>query len=229
MMDQVKQEVGERAAQFVEDGMLIGLGTGSTAKYLIEALIERVKKEHLNIEVVATSKESEMLAKEGGLKFRDINQITKIDLTLDGADEIDLKNFSLIKGGGGALTREKIVADMSEKMIVLVDETKLVDRLGAQWKLPVEIVAFGRDSIKHKLEKLGYFGSYRQKEDELFFTDNGGVILDIEIPSDKKPETMHEEIKKVTGVIETGFFFDLATTAIVGYTNGDVKVFDKPS
>ena len=148
-----KKIAGYKAADLVENGMIVGLGTGSTAAFFIERLIERYKH-GLQVEVVATSIQSENLAKSGGLTVLDVNDLSFIDVTVDGADEVD-KNKQMIKGGGGALLREKIIASMSEEMIVVVDESKCVEKLG-KFPLPVEIVSFAYRSTIDRFEKLGF-------------------------------------------------------------------------
>jgi ribose 5-phosphate isomerase A len=223
--EQIKKAVGYRAADFIQDGMIVGLGTGSTAQYFIEKLIERVKKEKIRIRAVASSLRSLEQAKNGGIPIIDINSIESIDITVDGADEIDSKK-RMIKVGGGALLREKIVASMSKEMIVIIDESKVVPRLGHR-KLPVEVVPFAHKASLYKLAKLGYQGEFRQNENKngFYVTDNGNYIIDIVFPNPlTEPEKDHEAIKQLPGVVETGFFFHLAGRVIVGFSDGQVIV-----
>lgn len=223
--ESLKQAVGYKAASFVEPGMIVGLGTGSTAKHFIQRLIERNKSENLNIQVVASSLRSLELAKEGGLSIADINTLHSIDLTVDGADEID-KEKRMIKGGGGALLREKIVASMSKELIVIVDESKKVSLLGAR-KLPVEVIPFACHSTLYKVQKLGWKAEFRTKENssDYYVTDNGNHIIDIHFSHLlSNPEEHHLILKEIPGVVETGFFFHLAGRVITGYKDGQVIV-----
>lgn len=222
-IEEAKKAAGRKAAEFIEEGMVVGLGSGSTAAYFIEALIER-RKQGLKIEAVASSHASAKQAQKGGIPVIDINATLHIDLTVDGADEIDPQK-RMIKGGGGAHVREKILAAASRELIVIVDETKLVPALGT-CKLPVEILFYGSPSTRKKLEQAGYFGKWRMsKEGQLFMTENGNLLLDIQFPSPPLfPEMDHEKIIQIPGVVDTGFFFHLAGRVIVGFSNGNVEI-----
>lgn len=217
-----KKAVGNAAADFVKSGMLVGLGTGSTASYFIQSLIERCRQ-GLKIEAVATSERSRQQAIEGGIPFCNIDTITSIDLAVDGADEIDHQK-RMIKGGGGALLREKIIASISKEMVVIVDENKLVENLGA-FPLPVEIVPFAHQAIIFKINSLGYSGAIRRNQkSEIYITDNGNYIFDIhfqELRDD--PEADQQKIQAIPGVVETGFFFNLAGRVLIGRSDGSVK------
>jgi ribose 5-phosphate isomerase A len=218
-----KQAAGRAAAEFIRDGMYVGLGTGTTAAYFIEALIDR-HRAGLNITTVATSKRSEQLALQGGLPMTDINTISQLDMTVDGADEID-KEKRMIKGGGGALLREKVIASMSKEMVVIVDSSKVVDYLG-KFHLPVEIIPFAHHWIIKKLSVLGYSGNLRKTEKGgIYITDNGNYIYDIDLHYPcLHPEQNHMQIRSVAGVVDTGFFFKLAGRVVVGYPDGQVKI-----
>ena len=220
-MEEMKKAVGCVAADFVQSGMLVGLGTGSTVFHFITRLIERVQ-DGLDIQVVSSSVLSETQAKDGGIPVADINTITSIDLTVDGADEITLEK-TMIKGGGGALLREKILANTSREMIVIVDESKVVEKLGKH-PLPVEILPFATEAIIDKIRKLGYQGSLRQRNNSgPYVTDNGNHIYDIRFESLRDdPEKDHEKLSRIPGVLETGFFFNLAGRVLVGKANGEV-------
>jgi len=221
---EMKQAVGNAAAKLVEKGMVVGLGTGSTASYFIAALIKRYQEENLSIHAVASSKHSFDLAHQGGIPLLDIDALTSIDLTVDGADEID-PSKQMIKGGGGALLREKIVAHMSHEMVVIVDETKLVPALGKSL-LPVEILPFAHTATRHHIEKLGYRGSWRQtKKGDTYLTDNGNYIFDIHFSHLlDNPRNDEKAISSIPGVVETGFFFDLAGRVIVGFADGQIII-----
>ena len=219
--DALKREIGKRAAELVQEGMLVGLGTGSTASCFIGALIKRCK-EGLTIKAVSSSVRSLEMAKTGGIPTLSMDEVTHIDLTIDGADEIDPQN-RMIKGGGGAHVREKILASTSAEMVVIVDESKLVQELG-QFGLPVELIPFGYKATLAKLERAGFWGKMRKKEDgALYVTDNGNYLLDIHSPTRfPKPEIDHDKIINIPGVVDTGFFFNLASRVLVGYADGHV-------
>jgi len=218
-----KKVAGEKAADLVQNGMVVGLGTGTTATYFIHSLIQRCHQ-GLEIRAVASSHRSFELAKAGGIPLIDINTIHTIDLTVDGADEIDPQK-RMIKGGGGALLREKIVAYMSREMIVIVDETKIVNRLG-KCKLPVEIIPFGHIATIYKLKQFGYHGELRSLPNhDPYVTDNGNFIYDIQLdPIPSNPLEDHERILQIPGVVETGFFFNLAGRVIIGFLDGQVVI-----
>lgn len=220
---QAKKQVGAYAAAMVSDGMTIGLGSGSTAECFIDSLIERCHN-GLKIKAVATSERSYHQAMSGGISFVDANKVKQLDLCFDGADEIDpLKR--MIKGGGGALLREKIVAGMSEEMIVLVDRNKLVPNFGS-FPLPVEIVPFGMASTIAKIEHLGFSGKLRMIRDgSLYITDEGHHIYDIDLGMKSfEPEMIEAELLYIPGVVETGFFLGYAGRVIVGNLDGTVDV-----
>jgi ribose 5-phosphate isomerase A len=222
-IDMIKKAVGYKAAALIEKGMRVGLGTGTTAFYFIEKLIQRCQ-EGLHIHAVASSERSFKQASQGGIPMLDTSEITSLDITVDGADEIDPQK-RMIKGGGGALTREKIVAAMSHEMIVIVDEGKLVPSLGA-CKLPVEILPFAHKATLHHIAKAGYRGELRKRPDEsLYITDNGNLIVDIHFDALRtSPEEDHETLIHIPGVVETGFFFHLAGRIIVGFIDGQVII-----
>ncbi len=222
-IDSIKKAIGEKAADLIEDGMHVGLGTGSTAFYFIERLIHRCQ-EGLKIQAAASSVQSLAQAKKGNIPLLDINQITSLDITVDGADEIDPQK-RMIKGAGGALVREKIIASMSREMIVIVDESKCVHQLG-KCKLPIEIIPFAHMATLHKIEKLGYPGTFRKKADHsLYITDNGNYIVDIPFKQPlTHPEEVHETLLHLQGVVDTGFFFNLAGRIIVGFFDGQIII-----
>lgn len=222
--DKAKDVASLKALEFVQGGMRIGLGTGSTATRFIQHLIEKCKQ-GLKIEAVATSLASAKIAQEGGIPLLDVNAITSLDLIVDGADEIDPKKF-LIKGAGGALVREKIIAAMSQDMIVIADETKLVEKLGIH-PLPIEIIPFGAEATKKHIEMQGFSGKWRLKKDKSkFVTDNHNWIFDISFPSPPdSPEKVHFSLLSIPGVVDTGFFFHLAKRCVIGKQDGTTRVF----
>jgi ribose 5-phosphate isomerase A len=220
-----KKAAGQAAADLIQEGMLVGLGTGSTAAFFIEALGKRCQA-GLKISAIATSQQSAHQAQLLGIPIQDPDSITSIDVTVDGADEID-HHKNMIKGGGGALLREKLLAQASKEMIVVIDETKLVDHLGDH-PLPVEIVPFVYLTTLQRLTERGYEGVLRlDREEKPFVTDNGNYIFDIQFSQPiLDPKKEHERLKSITGVIETGFFFHLAKRIVIGYEDGFAKVND---
>lgn len=220
--DKAKQAAGYKAAELIKDGMRVGLGTGSTAFYFIEKLIERCQN-GLKIEAIATSQQSSEQAKNGGIKLINADQMVQLDVDVDGADEID-HNKQMIKGGGGALFREKIIACAAKEMVVVVDEAKIVEKLGTHL-LPIEIAPFGFASILEKLKRLELTGNLRRKENNLYMTDNQNYIFDANIQNYSEDlRKLDEKIKSIPGVIETGFFWNLAGRVVVGYFDGRAEI-----
>ena len=220
-----KQVSGERAAECVEDGMVVGLGTGSTAYFAIQKLGERVRQ-GLRIRGIPTSEQSRVLALEADIPLIGFSEVTQIDLTIDGADEID-PAFNLTKGGGGALLREKIVAGASTTEIIVIDETKLKDRLG-QFPLPVEVVPFGWQITRQRVGGLGCPTRLRLQEGAPFETDNGNYILDCAFKRIDDPPALETQIVALCGVVECGLFTGLADRIIIGKTDGTFEERTEP-
>ena len=216
-----KKAAAEKAISFIKDGMIVGIGTGSTTFYFIEKLIKQCKT-GLNIQAIASSEKTMEIARKGEIPLLDINTIKSLDIYVDGADEIDPEK-RMIKGGGGALVREKISATMSNEWIFIVDESKLVPKLG-QRPLHVEIIPFGSAATIHQLECLGYKGTLRMKNNAPYITDNHNFIYDVQLPDNGKPEMIHQQITAIPGVVDTGFFFNLAGRVIIGFLDGKVVV-----
>jgi ribose 5-phosphate isomerase A len=216
--EEMKKQAAEKAVQYVEDGMIIGLGTGSTDEFAIKKIGELVEG-GLKIKGIPTSLKTKRLATELKIPLIELDEHTEIDVTIDGADEVD-SNLNLIKGGGGALTREKIIAYHSKKVIIIVDETKIVKGLGCDSFLPVEITKFGWPATKKALEGLGCTGELRKIMDEAFITDNQNYIIDCDFGKITDPETLEKEINNIPGVLENGLFIGLADEVIVGSKQG---------
>jgi ribose 5-phosphate isomerase A len=215
-----KRIAAENAVEYINDGMIVGLGTGSTAYWAIQKLGERIKQ-GLNIKAIATSNDSEILAKKLGIKIVSFGEIEAIDITIDGADEVD-KEWNLIKGGGGALLREKIVAVASKKLIIIIDESKRVDHLG-KFLLPVEIVKFGFEMTMRRLNQYECNPKLRLIDNKPFITDNGNYIIDCDFGRIDRPQELHNQINLIPGVVENGLFVNLAKQVIVGFQDGTVK------
>jgi ribose 5-phosphate isomerase A len=228
--DQRKREAAERALQLVRPGMKLGLGSGSTARLFVDLVGERVKA-GLDVHCVATSEATAAQAKALGIPLGTLDEIPELDLTVDGADEVDPK-LRLIKGGGGALLREKIVASASKRMAVIADSTKLVQRLGA-FPLPIEVVPFGlaatRLHIERAFAELGLAGPMRLRgESSPFVTDGGHYILDCSLGAIAEPEALSQTLSPIPGVVEHGLFIGLARTAIIAGDKG-VEVLGDPN
>ncbi len=211
-----KKAVGEAAAALVEDGMVVGLGTGSTAVWFVRALGAR----GLNITGVATSTATAELAASLGIRLGELGETKRIDLTVDGADEIG-PGLSLIKGGGGALLREKLVWEASNRCVVIADAGKVVPLLG-QFALPIEVVAFGRNTTVSRIcdvlaeFDIGMPPKLRQKDGQPFRTDSGNLIYDAACGRIEEPAALAAALKSVTGVVDHGLFLDLADQALIG-------------
>lgn len=221
----LKEMVGIEAAKFVEDGMIVGLGTGSTAYYMVEEIGRRVKEEGLNITGVTTSNATKKQAEELGIPLKSVDEVPYIDLTIDGADEVDSK-FRGIKGGGAALLFEKIVATYSKACIWIVDESKMVDTLGA-FPLPVEVIPYGHQRLLDIFEERGYHPVLRKTpEGQTLVTDGGHNIIDLHLKAISNPESLAKELDETVGVVEHGLFIGLTSKVIVGYPDGP-KIIEK--
>ncbi|RCX21385.1 ribose-5-phosphate isomerase [Fontibacillus phaseoli] len=220
-----KQAAGYRAAELVRDGMIVGLGTGSTAYYAIEKIGQRVA-EGLQIRAIATSNASEELAESYGIPLVPASEIHRLDLAIDGADEVD-PGMALIKGGGGALLREKLVAMHSDRFIVIADSGKMVSQLG-QFKLPIEVVPFSYEWTLGQLQRrYDVDFEMRTRDGELYVTDNGNYIVDAAFGKIESPAQLSHELKMITGVVDHGLFVDIADMVIVGYDDGATEVIEK--
>jgi ribose 5-phosphate isomerase A len=215
----MKQLVGKAAADRVQSGMIVGLGTGSTTAYTIEYLGERIKSGELkDIKGVPTSFQAEVLAKQYGVPLTTLDEVDHIDIAIDGADEVD-PNLNLIKGGGAAHTREKVVDYFAEKFIVVVDSSKLVDKLGSTFKVPVEVIPMAIATVTKALEKLGGKPELRMgvRKAGPVITDQGNMILDVKFDnlSDNAKE-LESTINNIPGVLENGLFIDSTELVLVG-------------
>lgn len=218
--DTWKQAAGEAGANLVEDGMVIGLGSGSTAMYMIYALAQRIQAGLHIVGAVPTSQATEQLANDLGIPLTTLDAHPELNLAIDGADEID-SQLNLIKGGGGALLREKIVAAASRRFVVIGDVTKQVSVLGTHMPLPVEVVPLAMTPVRKRIEALGATVQLRQLGDQVFMTDNSNVILDCTfVAGIADPEDIGQRIRSIVGVVETGLFLHMAEQAIIGGPDG---------
>lgn len=213
MQNVEKRVAAEGALQLVRDGMTLGLGTGSTVAYFLKALSEK----GLKIRGVPTSERTATQCRALGIELLDIHSVTTLDLTVDGADEVDHK-FRMIKGGGGALLREKLVAEISQHVAIIIDSSKLVDVLG-DFPLPVEVVRFGYQQVERRLKDMGVDLRLRFVGDDPYTTDNGHYILDCRLGAIGDPDALAKELKAITGIVDTGLFLNHCDTLIIGKGN----------
>lgn len=220
MQDQLalKTRAAAAAADLVPDGADIGLGSGTTASIAIKMLGEKIR-EGLRVRGVPTSEESARLAREHSIPLTTLEEAPELELTLDGADEVD-PGLNLVKGLGGALTREKIVALSSRREIILVDETKLVRTLGERAPLPIEVLPFGWLRAARELESMGLHPRMRANGDKPYVTDNGNYILHLHTGPIRDPESLDTHIRGVVGVVETGLFIGIASLVLIGTPKG---------
>ena len=218
MSDELKRQAAEAAVAEVRDGMALGLGTGSTAAIAVELLGVRVR-DGLQIVGIPTSERTAVQARSLGIPLGTLAEHPSLDLTIDGADEVHTGTLDLIKGLGGALLWEKIVAANSARMTVMVDESKLVDRLGERCRLPVEVVPFGWQATAARLRRAGLDPALRGGDDP-YRTDSGNILLDCAMAPVADPEALEGRLKAITGVVDTGLFIGIATRVIVGTPNG---------
>lgn len=214
----LKRMASAAAVEYVHDGMVVGLGTGSTATYVVLRLAERVR-DGLNICGVPTSQDTAELARRHGIPLIDNEERWRIDVAIDGADQVD-PHLNLIKGGGGALLKEKIVAAASPQVIIVVDHTKQVPVLGHPFPLPVEVVPFGWASTAHLIERLGMKAVRREHDGRIFKTEAGHYILDLHIQRIEHPAKLEAELNAIPGVVETGLFVGRTDLLIVGTPTG---------
>lgn len=211
-----KELVARHAASLVQNGMLVGLGTGSTANYFIQELANRHKEEGLQVTVAASSVVSTIKAQEMGLPLLALEHVSRLDLYVDGADEVT-PDLTLLKGRGYDLVREKLMASASDKFIVLVDPTKLVDRIGARFPIPVEVMPFAWSLVKRRLESIGGSGGLRHtaNKDGLVMTSHGSLVLDMAFDPALEAAALNAFLNETPGVVEHGIFRNLATVVFV--------------
>jgi len=228
--NKAKRAAGRRAAEFVEDGMTLGLGTGSTVLHTLERIGERIREEGLSVRGVPTSLGTEEISRGLGIPLVDLGEAGEIDLTIDGADEID-PDFNLIKGGGGALLREKVVASVSRREVIVVDRAKLVERLGAVFLLPVEVVPFAHATVTRELMAIGAAPTLRMSAAaQPFRTDNGNEILDCSFEGGiADPAGLERRLCAIPGIVETGLFIGLAHAVVIAGDDGTVEVRERPA
>ena len=229
LSDRSKYACALRASALVENGMKVGLGTGSTAYWLVYHLAERVRSEGLEFVGVPTSNKTREQAQAEGLKLISMDDAGRLDITIDGADEFD-QSMNLIKGGGGAHLQEKIVAFGSDRMVVIADETKKVNKLG-KFPLPVEVLKFGSASSQKQIEELLIAQNYkdftvqmRMEKNKPFITDEGNYIFDLNLGEIQDPRKLCVDLNIIPGVVENGLFIDVCKAVVIGYSDGTAKI-----
>jgi ribose 5-phosphate isomerase A len=223
--NELKHASAARAVEFVENGMVVGLGTGSTAEFVVKELAVRVAR-GLKVVAIPTSEHTADMARQLGISLSTFAEHRRIDLAIDGADEVQRSSLNLIKGRGGALLREKIVAAASNRFIVVVDEEKLVDRLGLHAPVPVEVVRFGWQATGAALQRVGAEPELRQTEGQPFVTDGGNYILDCRFGTIDEPDLIERQINMIVGVVENGLFVGRTSQVIVASDVG-VEILTK--
>jgi ribose 5-phosphate isomerase A len=229
LSDRSKYACALCASALVENGMKVGLGTGSTAYWLVYHLAERVRSEGLEFVGVPTSNKTREQAQAEGLKLISMDDAGRLDITIDGADEFD-QSMNLIKGGGGAHLQEKIVAFGSDQMVVIADETKQVNKLG-KFPLPVEVLKFGSASSQKQIEELLIAQNYkdftvqmRMEKNKPFITDEGNYIFDLNLGEIQNPRKLCVDLNIIPGVVENGLFIDVCKAVVIGYSDGTAKI-----
>ena len=228
--EELKKMAGIHAAGYVKNGMKVGLGTGSTVKYTILELGRRIREDGLKISCVPTSISTEELSIEQGISLHELASLEGLDLVIDGADEFD-ENLTLIKGGGGALVREKIIAQASDKMIIVADDSKKVSKLG-KFPLPVEVIIFSWKETRRKISEITNIDLSRinrrmnHETDEPMITDNGNYILDLSLEEIDEPLKLESELIQLAGVLDCGLFCGIANTVVLANPEG-IEIIEK--
>ena len=219
--EKLKQQAAHAAVEWIENGMIVGLGTGSTVRFALEKIAEKIRTGELqHIAGIPSSEQTELRSRELGIPLTDFAAHTVIDVTIDGADEVD-PQLNLIKGGGGALLREKVLAQASRKNVIIVDESKLSPALGCKWAVPIEVVPFAVDAVSNFLKSIGGTVALRQKPDGTpFFTDQLNLILDTDFGEITQPNELAAQLNNCAGVVEHGLFLNLTSAVIVAGASG---------
>lgn len=224
--DKARVSAAAQAVRELKDNTTIGLGSGSTILHALELAAERIKKENLRISFIPTSYQVEIAAKKLGLKTTTLEERTEPDLALDGADQVQWRSLDLVKGGGAALLREKIVDSTAKRLVIVVDEKKLAKTLGGSQPIPVEIVPFGYAATLEKIRKISEKANLRESAGKVgpVISDNGNIIADTYFRNLRRPDIVQDKLKKIPGVIETGLFLGMADAAYVGRKDGHVDI-----
>ena len=219
-VESLKKQAGEYAADFIESGMVVGLGSGSTAIFATRRIAQRIRRGALtDIAAIPTSLATEAAAIKLDIPLTTLAQHPRIDITIDGADEVD-PDFNLIKGGGGAHLREKIVAQATERLVIVADDSKLVEQLGASWAIPVEVIPFGWESQAAYLKSLGAAPALRMDGGAPFQTDQGNLILDADFGPIADPAALARQLDSRAGIVEQGLFINMTRDVVLAGESG---------
>ena len=223
--EEAKKRVALEAVKHVDDGFVVGLGSGSTTAYVIQELGRLIQQDGLRVIGVPSSSQAFLLAVTSGVPLTTLDEYPVLDLAIDGADEVD-KQLDMIKGGGGALTREKIVASAAKKVVIVADETKLVEKLGTKFRVPLEVLPFALATVSAGIKKLGGKPFLRKSKGKVgaVVTDNGNYIIDVDFGAIDNAEALNQQLKLVPGVIETGLFIGLADIIYLGKADGITRL-----
>ena len=226
--EEAKRRVALEAVKHVRNGFTVGLGSGSTAAYVIQDIGKKIRQEGLRVLGVPTSHQAMMLAVHHGVPLPTLDEHPELDLVIDGADQVD-RELNLIKGGGGALTREKIVASAAKQFIVVADETKLVEKLVTNHPVPVEVLPFALPTVVAKMRKLGGKPVLREGKGKVgpVVTDNGNFVVDVDFGPIRAPKELDSQLKSISGVIETGLFVGMADVVYLGKPDGVLRLVRK--
>ena len=224
--DKARISAAAQAIREIKDDTIVGLGSGNTILHALELAAERIKKENLKISFIPTSYQMEIAARRLGLDVSNLEPSTEPDLALDGADQIQWRTLDMVKGGGAALLREKIVDSTAKRLVIVVDEKKLAKTLGGPQPIPVEITPFGYQSTIEKIRRISERTVLREGGGKVgpVVTDNGNLLADAYFRSLRRPDIVHEKLKKIPGVVETGLFLQMCDTAYVGRKDGHVDI-----
>ncbi|WP_455369216.1 ribose 5-phosphate isomerase A [[Eubacterium] cellulosolvens] len=224
----ILREACSEAIKLLKNGYSVGLGSGRTMAQTIKIIAEKTEEDRLNLSFVPSSYQIEFLARELGLKVIDFNSVKSLDLTIDGADQVELGTLNMIKGGGAALTREKIIGSNSTKVAIIIDESKLTKKLGEDMLVPIEILPFGINAVINNISEVGGVVTLRQGDGKVgpIITDNGNIIVDADFGPIDNPISLESEIKKIPGVIEVGIFSGIADFAYVAMKD-EVKILQR--
>jgi len=225
-VEDAKKNAVLKAIEPVKSGSVVGLGSGSTMAYAVRELARLQRDRKMELSVVPTSYQMEYLAASHGLKIMNLNEVARVDYSIDGADQVEQESLNLVKGGGGALLREKIVDSSARSLVVAVDESKLVPHLGGKQTIPVEVLPFACKYVLSEVAKMGGRGRLRESNDKVgpVITDNGNFIVDADFGLIKNPAQLEKRLKRIPGVLETGLFIGLVERAYIGRRNGEVKI-----
>ena len=223
--EEAKKRVALEAVKHIEDGFVVGLGSGSTTAYVIQEIGRLMRQDGLRVLGVPSSSQALLLAVRSGVPLTTLDEHPTLDLAIDGADEVD-KKLDMIKGGGGALTREKIVASAAKQVVIVADETKLVEKLGSTFRLPVEVLPFALATTTASIKELGGKPLLRESKGKVgaVVTDNGNYIVDVDFGAIADAEELNRRLKLIPGVIETGLFIGMADIVYLGKADGIVRL-----